>query len=162
MILCMYYLYYFSSERFGEFGNHDGMDFMGFTESMQVLEVEGSNDEFNKVFCQVAHIKPTSIDSAYLTFDQFKVAWSKLCNVEKEMKKRNMKNDYSFLGQGRSRDKLLRYVTEKLGLYNQNLSTILGLIEGVKSERRHHKDQKKREHASVRDKLQHEANKFIG
>ena len=148
--------------QFGEFGNHDGMDYVGFQESMQMMGVEIAEEELQKTFCQIACVKPKDIETVYLSWPKFKKAWGNVCNVDKEFDKRNMKFDRGLLGIGRNKDKLLQMIDEKESTYFDNLNAINAIIDGIKNDRRHRKEEKKREHDTFKKGLQREANKFIG
>lgn len=148
--------------QFGEFGNHDGMDYVGFQESMQMMGVEIAEEELQKEFCQIAGVKPKDIETVYLSWPKFKKAWGNVCNVDKEFEKRNMKFDRGLLGIGRNKDKLLQMIDEKESTYFDNLNAINAIIDGIKNDRRHRKEEKKREHDAFKKGLQREANKFIG
>lgn len=148
--------------QFGEFGNHDGMDFIGFQESMQMIGAEAPEEEMLKTFCQAGGVKLKDVETAFLSWPKFKKAWSHLCNVDKEFEKRRIKVDRGLLGVNRNRDKLMHMIDEKETAYFDNLNAINGIIEGIKSDRRHRKEEKRHEHAQFKDRLQHEANKFIG
>ena len=148
--------------QFGEFGNHDGMDYVGFQESMQMMGVEIAEEELQKTFCQIAGVNPKDIETVYLSWPKFKKAWGNVCNVDKEFDKRNMKFDRGLLGIGRNKDKLLQMIDEKETIYFDNLNAINAIIDGIKNDRRHRKEEKKREHDAFKKGLQREANKFIG
>ena len=148
--------------QFGEFGNHDGMDYVGFQESMQMMGVEIAEEELQKAFCQIAGVKPKDIETVFLSWPKFKKAWGNVCNVDKEFDKRNMKFDRGLLGIGRNKDKLLQMIDEKESTYFDNLNAINAIIDGIKNDRRHRKEEKKREHDAFKKGLQREANKFIG
>ena len=147
--------------QFGEFGNHDGMDYLGFQESMQMLGVIAAEEDMQRHFCQAGGAKPKDIDNVYLSWTQFKKAWGNLIDVDKEIEARKIKVDRGLLGIGRNKDKLVQVLEEKEKTYFDNLNAINEIIEGIKADRRHRKEEKRHEHADFKTKLQRDANKFI-
>jgi hypothetical protein len=152
-----------NTEAYGELANHDGLDFSGFVEGMQMMGLgKLSEKEMMEAFCQAGNKKAEQVDILYLSLDQFKKAWGRLIDVNEELKKRGMKFDLSSLGLGRNRDRLLRVINDQEKAYKDNLGRMSAVIEQVKSDRRQRKDEKKREASAFKDKIQHDADKFIG
>ena len=74
-----------------------------------------------------------------------------------------MLSDYVYLQiQARNRERLARTIADAEAAYLTTLNKINDIIERVKQERRQKKDEKRREQAAYREKLEHEAAKFIG
>lgn len=150
------------TEAFGEFGNHEGMDYSGFCEAIEMLKVKGkTKDEIVEAFCAGADAKITAVANTYLTLPQFKKAWLRLADLELELTQRKLKFDSGPMGASRNRDRVNRLVSDQEVAYLDNVAKVNGLIENVKKDRREKKDAKKRDQAAYRDQLQHAAALFI-
>ena len=144
---------------FGEFSNHEGMDVSAFIEATEMLGQRSGleNEDIVRAFQSGKKI-PT--DQIYLDYIDFKRAWLKVADLQHEFTKRKLKYDPSPLAQARLRDRMYRIITDQEDSYMANLAKINELVEDVKKDRRHKKDEKKREKAGVKEALLHEAAKF--
>eukprot|EP01041_Mallomonas_annulata_P006376 gene6376-12890_t len=139
---------------------NEGLDFSGLCEAIQMFDVKESERNIMEVFCSILKCKTKDIPNKVLTHNEFKKAWVRLISIEKELKKRKMKPDFSSFGSSRNRDKLLRYISDQEQVYLDELNRINEYIENVKQEKRQKKDEKRISDQEFRDKLLHEANKF--
>lgn len=124
---------------------------------------EGQNEEemLLQAYCNASGAKKENISNTFLSLDQFKRAWLKLANLEKELTARKLKFDKIALSEGRNRERLNRYVTDQEKGYSLALSKVVGIIEEIKKEKRLQKEERKKDMAAVREKLLHEAQRFI-
>jgi leucine-rich repeat protein SHOC2 len=150
----------YPTDSFGEFGNHEGMDYSAFKEGIECLGVREDLDEEEIVRAFTDNGKRAPVDKVYLTHDQFKKAWTKLADLEKEITSRGLKYDGSALAKNRLRDRLYRVITDQENSYLENLKNINDIVERIKHDRREKKDERKREKQSQKDALMHEAAKF--
>jgi leucine-rich repeat protein SHOC2 len=145
-----------------------GLDYSGFLEAIQVLgyrkkmsEDEDEETMIKAAFCYGGGCKERDLDSKYLTLEEFRKAYVKVCPLEEEFKKRGLKLENSLFSDDRNRERLLRIMLDGEELYLNNLSKVVPHIENMKSEQRQKKDNRKREKQLLKDKLLHEANRFI-
>jgi hypothetical protein len=79
-----------------------------------------------------------------------------------ELTRRGLKHDTGLLAAGRNRERLTRIILEQEAAYLGNLAKVNELVEDVKRARRKAKDEKRRQAEAIREKFQHDAEKFIG
>jgi Leucine-rich repeat (LRR) protein len=147
-----------------------GLDYSGFIEAIQLLgyskklkreEEEDEETLIKNAFCIGGGIKEKDIDLKYLTIDEFRKCFIKLADLSGEFKKRNMKLEGGLFSDDRNLERLYLAILETEELYMTSLQQIPIFIENLKSEYRQKKDEKSREKASLKEKLLHNANKFI-
>jgi len=145
-----------------EFGNHDGMDFSGFLEAIEMLGTDknATHEDIVRAFAAAAGVKEKQVDSTYLTHDQFKKAWIKVADMEAEMKRRKLKYDSNILAAARNRDRLYRIITDQEVAYLDNLKKINEVVENIKRVRRQKSDDRKRAANAHKESLLHAAHKF--
>jgi hypothetical protein len=154
-------------EDFGEFAKGEGLDFSSFYEVCQMLGMkklgidEDKDDIMGEAFMFGSGCKIQDINTTYMTHEQMKRGWLKVCDMEAEMGLRKMKYDGGNMAQGRNRDRLYRVIDDQEQSYLMNLSKINAIVEDVKKSRRQKKDDFKRERASHIAGIQQEATKFI-
>lgn len=147
---------------FGEFGNHEGLDYSGFCEALQVLSIkEKTDEEIVEAFCFAGGIKEKLISTTFLTLTQFKKGWLKLADLENEVSKRGMKVDRGAMATSRNRERLLRTLNTQEEAYLESLSKVNGLVESVKSDRRMRREERRHEQEAVKLKLRHNMERFI-
>ena len=114
-----------------------------------------------QAYCFASGAKKENVGNSFLSLDQFKRAWLKMANLEKELAARKLKFDKIALSEGRNRERLNRYVSDQEKGYFLSLSKVVGVIEEIKKEKRMAKEERKKEMAGAREKLLHEAQRFI-
>lgn len=140
----------------------EGLDYSSFLEAIQMLGVkQDDNDLLREAFCFAGGIKEKDADKKFIDLNEFRKGWLKLADVVAEMKKRGLKYDRGVFVEGRNRELLTRSQVQIEETYLNNLKKINEVVEQVKQDRRKRSDQKRREHEQFREKLVHEANKFI-
>lgn len=137
-----------------------GLDFSGFCEALQMLNIYMNEEELMKVFCETSGIKPSQLDDGFIQLDAFKKAWVKLADVKKEMLARGLKPEDGLLGGNRNKDRLLRYIGEAEKRYLENIEKINGVVDQIKQHRREKKDQKRILIEERKGQLTREAEKF--
>ena len=145
-----------------EFGNHEGMDFSGFLEAIEMLGTDknATHEDVVRAFATAAGVKESKVDSTYLSHEQFKRAWIKVADMEAEMKKRKLKYDSNLLAVARNRDRLYRIITDQEVAYHENLKKINEVVENIKRNRRQKSDERKRAANAHKESLLHAAHKF--
>ena len=139
-----------------------GLDYSAFNEGIQLLGVKEDDDDIiREAFCFGGSIREKEADRKYLNLLEFRKAWLKLANVEVEMGNRGMKYEPGMFADSRNRERLTRAITEVENTYLINLTKISIIIDYIKKERREKKDEKRRQNEAYREKLLHEAQKFI-
>eukprot|EP01038_Epipyxis_sp_PR26KG_P009130 gene9130-12314_t len=139
-----------------------GLDYSGFCEAIQIMGVKGlENPIILEAFCFGAGIKEKDADRHYMNITQFRKGFLRVAYVEEEFNKRSMKYEQGVFAQARNRERLARVIADAESAYLTTLSKINDIVERVKQERRQKKDEKRREQAAYREKLEHEAAKFI-
>lgn len=151
-----------SSKSSDGLGNHEGMDFSGFLEAIEMLGTDknATHEDIVRAFAAAAGVKERQVDSTYLTHEQFKKAWIRVCDMGAEMAKRKLKHDSNILAAPRNRDRLLRIITEQEVAYLNNLKGINEIVENVKKARRQKNDDKKRAANAHKESLMNAARKF--
>jgi len=145
-----------------EFGNHEGMDFSGFMEAADMLGTDPhfTHEDIVRAFAAGAGVKESKIDGTWITHDQFKKAWIRVCDMSAEMKRRKLKYDSNILAVARNRDRLYRIITDQENAYLDALSKINPIVEDIKKARRLRSEAKKREANAHKESLVHAAHKF--
>lgn len=140
----------------------EGLDYSAFCEAVQLLGIKEENDDIlREAFCFGASIREKDADKKYLKLTEFRKAWLKLANVEAEMAQRGMKYESGVFADSRNRERLTRALADVEDTYLTNLKKINSIVDHIKQDRRQKKDQKRREQEAHREKLLHEAQKFM-
>jgi len=140
----------------------EGLDYSAFLEGIQMLGVKQDDpDTLRQAFCFGGGFKEKEADSKLLGLNEFRKAWLKLADVVAELKKRGIKYDRGLLVEGRNRELLTRSQISVEDNYKKNLGKINEVVESIKHDKRMKSDQKRREQEQFKEKLLHEANKFI-
>lgn len=135
----------------------------GEEEEDEQKEKEEADEETRmlEAFCFATGCKKLNAHEKFMSLEELKKGWLKLANVEEELIKRNLKYDKVALSEGRNRERLNRWVTDQEKQYFIALGKVVETCETVKRDRRMRKEEKKKEQAAFREKLLHEAQKFI-
>lgn len=140
----------------------EGLDYSAFLEGIQMLGVQQDDpDTLRQAFCFGGGFKEKEADSKLLGLNEFRKAWLKLADVVAELKKRGIRYDRGLLVEGRNRELLTRSQISVEDNYKRNLGKINEVVESIKHDKRMKSDQKRREQEQFKEKLLHEANKFI-
>jgi Leucine-rich repeat (LRR) protein len=139
-----------------------GLDYSAFNEAVQLLGVKEEDDEvLREAFCFGGAIREKEADKKYLNLLEFRKAWLKLANVELEMTNRGLKYESGVFADSRNRERLTRAIADVEETYVSNLKKINRIVDHIKQERRQKKDQRRHEQEAHREKLLHEARKFM-
>lgn len=139
-----------------------GMHYSAFVEALELLgTVEVTADDIQAAFCYGGDCKPRDADFKLLTLPEFRKGWLKLANIEAEMEARRLKTDGGMFAESRNRERVSRFIVEREELYLRSLGAVNAFVEQMKADHRKHKDEVRREKEANREKLLHEANKFI-
>lgn len=151
-----------SDQKGGQQIDIEGLDYSAFLEGIQMLGVKQDDpDTLRQAFCFGGGFKEKDADSKLLGLNEFRKAWLKLADVVAELKKRGIRYDRGLLVEGRNRELLSRSQISVEDNYKRNLGKINEVVESIKHDRRMKSDQKRREQEQFKEKLLHEANKFI-
>lgn len=138
------------------------LDYSAFCEALQVMGVRGkSTAELIEAYCVATGCKEKDVVDTYMDLTEYKKAWLKLADLEEEMQVRGLKPEKGMLGAPRNRERLIRAINETEESYFANLAIVSEVIEKVKSDRRQKQDEAKRAANAVKERLMHEAQRFI-
>lgn len=146
---------------------HHGLDYPSFIEAVQILgfkpdeELEDPNEPIKDAFCFGGGIKEKDIDTKYLTIQEFRKAWLKIADVSAEMEKRNLKPEGGLFAESRNRERLSQSINETENTYLKNLANVNDFVMNLKADHRRRRDEHRRQKEAQREKLLHEANKFM-
>ena len=139
-----------------------GLDYSAFNEAIQLLGVKEEDDDvLREAFCFGGSFREKDADKKYLNLVEFRKAWLKLADVETEMTNRGLKYDAGVFAESRNRERLTRALSDVEDLYLTNLAKINHFVDRVKQDRRQKKDQRRKDLDAHREKLLHEAKKFM-
>ena len=144
-----------------------GLDYSSFIEAVQILgyvpdqELEDPNEPIKEAFLAGTGIKEKDVDAKYMTIAEFRKGWLKLADLPKEMAKRGLKVEGGLFAEGRNRERLSQFITETENNYLKLLGQVAEYTINLKADHRRRRDEKKRQQIQFKEKLLHEANKFM-
>lgn len=130
------------------------------------LERGSAEDEdlqklLRQAFCFGAKVKEKEIDSTQLTLDGFRKAWLKIADLPREMAKRGLQSERGLFAESRDRDRLLRTLLQTDQLYLDAVQKVNAFVLDLKADQRRRRDENRREKEARKERLQHEANRFL-
>lgn len=139
-----------------------GMDYSAFIEAIQLLgSLTKDPEEIRDAFCYGGDIKAKDAEQKYLTNAEFRRGWLKIADVNHELEVRGIVPESGMFAENRNRERLNRFIGDREAMYVQSLATVNTYILQLKADHRKHKDETRREREAHRERLLHEANKFI-
>lgn len=139
-----------------------GLSFSAYLEAIQVLgNIDDDPDDVQRSFLYGGEIKPKDADFKLLSLPEFRKAWLRVSDIEFEMENRGLNPESGMFAEGRNRERLSRHIVEREDLYLKALMEVTAFVEQLKADQRRKKDEARREKEAQKDRLMHEANKFI-
>lgn len=157
-------------------GKEEGIDYAAFKEVLEVLGYrpppiakdmdKAAADEELEVFIRTAFcfgggIKEKDADSKHLSLQEMRKGWLKVTDLPAQMALRGIRAEAGLFTETRNRERLSRSIAETETNYLLVLRKLHAFIEDIKIQHRVKRDERRREKEAHKEKLLHEANKFI-